>query len=83
MKLIKPIKQEKCPTCNRNVTHTQNAVRCSNVLLNGCEGVFCIITCWPQHADIHREEWDNLSEVQREAYETRYSQAHESGEPVF
>lgn len=59
MKIVKP--KPKCSGCG----HWKIFLHCQSVLLNGCDKYFCFI-CWPDHSKIHDEEWQNMSQEEKD-----------------
>lgn len=60
---MKIIKQYKCsePKCT-----DKPKIKCNYVVVAGCEQRFCYLH-WPDHLEMHRKEWDALTEKEKNA----------------
>ena len=65
MKIIRP--KPKCNGCG----HWAVILHCISVMVNGCDTHWCAL-CWPDHSKIHDEEWEQMSEVDRDKIIKKY-----------
>ena len=76
MKIIKAIQcagtWKTGPFKGRRCTEKIHLVKCSNSLINGCDNYYCFILHWPDHADIHQKEWDEMSEIDKNKLIAKY-----------